>query len=117
MSLILLNIIGFITLHARYFVIAGAIILLTVTVGLTSRYCRKEATLNEKQIEKNQAAIASGEHDKLVEALVESKVATKQIDDDRANAKAEKVNAFAEAKKQSEGMSNEELAAELEKLK
>lgn len=81
------------------------------------RACNKPASLNEKQIQKNQEAIASGERKKMEEALLESRVAEQQIDANRADAENKKLKALDDARKEAREMSNEDLAKTLEGLK
>ena len=53
----------------------------------------------------------------MEEALVESRVAEKQIDTNRADAENTKLDALAKAREEAKAMSNEDLAKTLEGLK
>jgi len=100
------------------FVFIGLLLLILLAVGLFLRSClAKQPKLDEETIRAAQQAIAENDRKVMVEILTNSDVAEKQIDGNLANAKAATVNAINEAKKNAEAMSNEELAAELERRK
>lgn len=96
-------------------IVAGAaILLLFIILGVRSCF-KKTPKLNEAQILEAQKAIAESDRKAMEKVLVESDVAEKQINENLVNAKTETVNAIADAKKKAEALSNEELAAELER--
>lgn len=71
------------------------------------------AKLDEAAILKAQNAIALNDRQTMVEVLAASDVAEKQIDVNLANAENAKLKAFHEARKAAEALSNDQLAAEL----
>lgn len=75
------------------------------------------AKLNEQEIQEAVKAVEDKNYPKLKEMLVSIDVRQKGIDDSLANAKAERVNAIADARKKYESMSAAELEAEIERLK
>lgn len=117
MPLFILNIVGFITAKWRLLLIAAGIIAVAVVVGMIFKACNRPPKLDEKQIQKNQEAIASRERQKMVEALAESRLAEQQIDANRADADNKKLDVLFAAREKAKTMTNEELAEALENLK
>jgi hypothetical protein len=104
----------FIVDNWRVVVTALAILLVLIASGLTYQSCqRRSARLNQQEIIDLQKGIAENDRKVLEKILVDSDVREKQIDGNVANAKAETVNAIAEAKKRASELSNEALAEEL----
>jgi len=100
----------------RVVVTALAILLVLIATVMTYQSCqRRSARLNQQEIIDLQKGIAENDRKVLEKILVDSDVREKQIDSNVANAKVETMNAIAEAKKKAASMSNEELAAELER--
>lgn len=93
-------------------------IIALIIVGLWFRSCwsKHKAKLNERQIIAAQQAIAKQDREEMVKVLTEVAVEEKQIDGNVANADRQKVEAISDARKRAAGMSNAELAAELERL-
>jgi len=92
----------------------GLLLVVLIAAGLFLRSCfSRKPKLDEKAIQTAQQAIADQDRKTMVEVLANSDVAEKQIDANLANAKTETVNAIHEARKNAEQLSNEELAAEL----
>lgn len=79
------------------------------------RVCNRPPKLDEAAIQKAQQAIAVQDRKAMVEILTQSDVAEKQIDANIANAKSQALNAINDARKNAETMTNDELAAELER--
>jgi hypothetical protein len=75
------------------------------------RACNKPPRLNEKQIQKAQDAIAKQEREEMLEVLAESDTAEDAID---SNIKQIELDREA-AKQNYTGLSNDELATELER--
>lgn len=107
--LTILNIIGWITGHARYILVGLAIIVLFVAAGLTFRACKSKPKFDEAAIKKAQDAIAKDDRKAMVEILAESDAKEQEIDGSikAAEQKTE------EAKKNYVGKTNQELADEL----
>lgn len=98
---------------ARRVVLFGAIIIIVV-VGLWLRSCfNRPAKLNEQQIQKAQQAIAKRDRAEMERILAESDTAEAEID---SNLKQIEIDREA-ARRNYNGWSNEELAAELERRK
>lgn len=116
-SLTIANIIGWIVANWRLMLAVAGVMAFLVLFGLVMRSCERKPVLNEQQIQKNQEAVASRERQKMEEALVESRVAEKQIDANRADAENTKLDALAKAREEAKAMSNEDLAKTLEGLK
>ncbi len=79
------------------------------------RACNRPPKLDEKAIQRAQTAIAKQDREEMTKILVESDVREKQIKDESADAHAQTTNAIVEAKAKANAMTNEELAAELER--
>jgi len=94
--------------------VLAAIVLLIAGVWLY-RACNRPPKLDEKAIQRAQQAIAEQDRKAMIEVLTESDVTEKQINANLANAENEKLKALAEARKRANEMTNEELAAELER--
>lgn len=92
-----------------------AAIVFIVIVSMIYKACHHGPKLDEKQIQKVQDAIASGDRAEREKVFEEVKVAEKQIDANTVDASTKTVNAIADAKKQAAGMTNEQLADELER--
>ena len=91
--------------------IAG--VLLLVIIGY--RFCNRPPKLDEKAIQKAQTAIAEQDRKAMVEVLTEIEVKEKQIDGNAVEAQAETFTAIKNAKEKAAAMTNEQLAAELER--
>jgi len=89
------------------------IVALLIALVFFVRWWSRPPKLDEKAIQKAQQAIAENDRKAMVEVLVASDIAEKQIDDNLANAEMEKFKAFHEARKNAEALTNDELAAEL----
>lgn len=101
--------------NPRILIVALAVLLLLV-IGLQMRGCfRAKPKLNQQEIIELQKAIATEDRKAMEKILIDSDVREKQIDGNVVNAKMDTVNAIADAKKKASQMSNEELAAELER--
>lgn len=111
MTLILANIIGWIVAHWR--IVAGvvAVLFLVIVFGLVFRSCNKPPKLDQEQIIKAQQAIAKEDRREMIEVLAESKVKEEGIDNSIKAAE----EATEKAKRDYSKLSNEELAAELER--
>lgn len=95
-------------------VVLGVVAAIVVIVVL-NRSCRHEPKLDEKQIQKVQDAIAKQDREEMERVLAEVEVIEKQIDANTVDAQAQTHAAIKNAKDKAAGMSNDELAAELEK--
>lgn len=91
------------------------VIAMFAIAGFFYRACSKPQKFDEATIEKARQAIAKQDRQQMTEVLVESEVAERQIDANLANAENEKLKTVAEARKKASGLSNEELAAEIER--
>lgn len=105
------------TLKAKVVAIGLFLLLILVAVGgyKACKWLNPPPKLDEKAIQKAQDAITKKDREAMKQILVESDVAEKKIDANVANASADTVTAYAEARKKANEMSNEELAAELER--
>lgn len=102
--------------NKRYLAILLAIIALIIAIAFTYSWCgKRKARLNQEEIIKLQKAIAESDRQAMEKILVDSDVREKRIDENVVNAKTDTINAIADAKKKASQMSNEELAAELER--
>jgi len=117
MSLFLANIIGWVIANWRLMAIVAAVVGFLILFGFVMQSCEKKPVLDDVQIQKNQDAVASGEREKMEEALVESRVTEKQINANRADADNQRLKAKDDARKEARAMSNEDLAKTLEGLK
>lgn len=88
---------------------------ITILIALVffARWWTRPPKLDEKAIQKAQQAIAENDRRAMVEVLAASDVQEKQIDGNLANAETEKLKAIHEARKNAEALTNDELAAEL----
>lgn len=111
MTLFFANIIGWIAAHWR--LVAGAVVALFLVIGfgLVYRACNKPPTLDQKEIIKAQQAIAKEDRKVMVEILTNSKVQEQGIDNSIKAAE----EATEKAKRDYSRLSNDELAAELER--
>jgi hypothetical protein len=114
LKLALLNALGWIQTHWR--ILLGVFIVVFV-FAFVLKQCNRPAKLNQKELIEAQAAVEERNDEKLKTILAESDVRVKEIDANVANGRVELINAQYEAKKKYEGMSTDELAAELEKRK
>lgn len=87
------------------------VIVVLLVIGFGLKHCNKPAKLDEKQIQKAQDAIAKQDREEMVKILAESDTREQAID---ANVKTAE-RATEDAKKNYTGLSNDDLAAELEK--
>lgn len=95
-------------------VFIGLLLVVLIAAGLFLRSCfSRKPKLDEKAIQTAQKAIAEQDRKTMIEVLTNSDVAEKRIDANLANAKTETINAIQDARKNAEQMTNEELAAEL----
>lgn len=119
MIALLLSVISWLVLqfkrHSEIFILIGIAIALLVTVGIYRGCSKSTPKLNEAEIHKAQTAIAVQDRQKMVDVLVSSDVREKAIDENLVDANRQKIDAIAEAKKKAEALSNDELAAELER--
>lgn len=104
--------------RAFWFVIDNWKVVLPIVAVLIAlvffvRWWNRPPKLDEKAIQAAQKAIAENDRKAMVEVLAASDVQEKQIDGNLANAETEKLKAFHEARKNAEAMTNDELAAEL----
>lgn len=116
MPLFILNIVGFITAKWRVLLIIAGVIAVAVVVGMIFKACNRPPKLDEQQIQKAQQAIAEKDRKKMTDILAEYAIVEKQIDANLANADNQRLAAGAEARKRTAGKTNEELAAEIERL-
>ena len=102
----------------RWLVI-GMIVLIAIAVlalGLWLRSCfHKAPSLNQEEITKAQQAIAANDRKVMVDILANSNARQAATDQTVDNAKAAANDAATQARKDAANMSNEELAAELER--
>src|SRR6185369_536113 len=102
----------------RWLVI-GMIVLIAIAVlalGLWLRSCfHKAPSLNQEEITKAQQAIAANDRKVMVDILANSNARQAATDQTVDNAKAAANDAATRARKDAANMSNEELAAELER--
>ncbi len=115
-SLFFANIFGWIIAHKRLVLYIVGGIVLFICVSLIYRACHKAPHLDEKQIQRAQDAIAKQDREEMVKVLTEAEVAEKQIDANLAEGEHQKLEAIQEAKRKAAKMTNDELAAELERL-
>ena len=111
MSLILANIIGWIAAHWRLVAGAVAVVFLVIVFGLIFRSCNKPPKLDQKEIQKAQQAIQEQDRKVMVEILTNSTVREQAIDSNIKQAE----EATEAAKRDYSKLSNDELAAELER--
>lgn len=115
--LIIKNIAGWLSLHWRTTAICGAVAVVLIAVLVLSRSCgKKTPKLDQQAVQKIQDAIASGDRQTRIEVLAESKGKEAATDQDVANAKVIQVQTTQQAKKDASQLSNDELAAELDRM-
>lgn len=114
--LFILKRIGFFLIDNWRAVVLTAAVLLAIFI-LWRAFRPAPAKLNEQEIQEAVKAVEQKNDAKLREILITAEVREKAIDDSLANAKAERVNAIADARKRYESMSAAELEAEIERLK
>lgn len=114
--LFILKRIGFFLIDNWRAVVLTAAVLLAMFI-LWRAFRPAPAKLNEQEIQEAVKAAEQKNEAKLREILITAEVREKAIDDSLANAKAERVNAIADARKRYESMSAAELEAEIERLK
>lgn len=113
MTLILANIIGWITAHWRTVAILAAIFVIALGSILIVRSCGSKPKLNEAEIQKAQQSIAVEDRKAMQEVLISSDVREAVIDSEISNAKAETVNAIHDSKVKWNQATDEEIKAEL----
>jgi len=89
------------------------VIALLIALVFFVRWWNRPPKLDEKAIQAAQKAIAENDRKAMVEVLAASDVNEKQIDGNLASAETEKLKAIHEARKNAEALTNDELAAEL----
>jgi len=98
------------------FIVIGLVLILIF--GLWMKSCfTKTPKLNEAEIQKGEQAVKERNDAALKEILVQSDVREAQIEANVSNARAETVNAIAEAKEKYANMNTSQLAEELERRK
>ena len=108
--------IGFVLKRAAFFVVdnwkivLAALVLLVAGVWLY-RACNRPPKLDERAIQKAQDAIAKRDRDKMLEVLAESDTREAEIDSTIKQIEIDREK----AKKNYTGLSNDDLAAELER--
>jgi hypothetical protein len=102
--------------HKGKFIAAGLVVFLLAVVFIY-RACAPKARLNEKEIQAGEQAVKDRNDKELKEILANVDARESQIDVNVANAEAATEKAKEEAKKKYEGMTVDELAAELERRK
>lgn len=114
--LFILKRIGYFVVDHWKIVIPAVLAFIVFAWVLWSFACnRPGAKLNEAEIQKAEQAIKERNDKELREILAASDAREAVIDSNVANAERDKVNALHEARKKYEGMTPEELAAELER--
>lgn len=91
--------------------IAALIALLVLVIGIFRSCGRREPTLDQQQIRRSQEAIRKGDRREMIEILAESRVREQAIDNSIKLAE----EATEKAKRDYSQLSNDELAAELER--
>lgn len=117
LSLFLKNVAGWVIAHWRLVAGVVGVFLLVIVVAIAFRSCNKPPKLDEAEIQKGEQAVRERNDKVLREILTNSLVEEKQIEANVTNAKAETVNAIAEAKEKYSNMNTNDLAAELERRK
>lgn len=117
-SLVIANVFGWLWAHKRTIGVIVAVAVIAVAVLVIAKSCgRGKPVLNEKELQEVNEAIETRERKKMEEVFVKVEAKQAEIEANVTNAKAETVNAIADAKKKVSEMSDEELAAYLESLK
>lgn len=111
MSLIFANVIGWIVAHWRLVAGVVAVLFLVIVFGLVYRSCNKPPKLDQKEIIEAQQAIEKNDRKVMVEILTNSTVREQGIDNSIKAAE----EATEKAKRDYSQLSNDELAAELER--
>ena len=114
--LFILKRIGFFILD-NWRIVVPAVVLIVAGVFVWRACGPKPPKLNEKEIQESITAVEQKNDAKLREILTAAEVREKQIDDNLANAKADRVNAVADARRRYDNMNTADLAAEIERLK
>jgi len=116
MLLILQNIAGFVYAHWRLFVYGLFALVVVIAVIVLFRSCGKTTPkLDQAEILKAQQAIANQDRKVMIDILANSNAREAATDQTVDNAKAAANDAATQARKDAANMSNEELAAELER--
>lgn len=103
------NIAGWIAAHLRIIGIIAAVAGAVIVAGLVFRSCRSTPKLNEKEIQRAQDAIAKQDRERMIQVLAESDTKEAEID-----SSLKQIEIDREAAKQNyTGLSNEQLAEEL----
>jgi len=100
--------------------LAVAVVLVLITGGLVFAFCgssKPVPKLDEQGIQKAKVAIETHNTEQMRETLAESDVRVEQINGNIANSEVMVKIAVETAKDKYRGLSNDELAAELEKRK
>lgn len=116
-GLIIANIFGYIVANWRLILSLLAVAIVLGFIGFGLSKCGGGAKLDEKQIQQAQRAIEINDRKEMTEILAQSDLAEKQINANLANAENEKLKALSESRKKYDGLSNDDLARELEKRK
>lgn len=111
MMLILANIFGWIVAHWKLVAGMVAVFLVTVLFVMVLRSCNKPPKLDQQEIIKAQQAIAENDRKEMIEVLAESAVKEQGIDNSVKAAE----QATEKAKQDYSKLTNDQLAAELEK--
>jgi hypothetical protein len=110
-SLMLANAVGYVVAHWRWFAIGAAILVLVIATALIFRACKPSPSLDQKEIIEAQQAIAKEDRKVMIEILTNSTVREQGIDNSIKAAE----EATDKAKREYSQLTNDELAAELEK--
>jgi hypothetical protein len=117
MSLILANIIGWITLHKRMVAILAAIVLIAVVAFVFTQCGKKAPVLSEPDIQRGEQAVKDGNDAELKSIIVNSVANEKIADQVAANGTADK-DAIVRETQQTWGNANrEQLQVEFDKRK
>lgn len=109
--LIFANAFGWIVAHRRLVAGAAAVLFLVIGIALVFRACNKPPKLDQQDTIKAQQAIENSDRKVMIEVLTKSKVEEQGIDNSIKAAE----EATEKAKRDYSKLSNDELAAELEK--
>lgn len=112
-----MNAVGWLAAHWRWIVYPLAVIAI-IALGMCGyRAWKPQPKLNEKEIQAGEQAVKERNDKELKEILATADAREAEIDANVSNAEAQTEKAKEEAKKKYEGMTVDELAAELEKRK
>jgi uncharacterized protein YpuA (DUF1002 family) len=111
MPIFLLNIFGWIWAHRRLVLIGVAVLMLLMLLLWVRSCLNRPAKLDLQEIQKAQQAIRENDRQEMVEILAASDVREQGIDNSILQAE----ESTRQAKKNYTGLSNDELAAELER--